>query len=281
MACFDTRRTSSVRFSMFPTYYSLLGKFTKTIGKAMMKRAVTCVVAALAPLIAHAGCSENLQNWFARLHPGQVLDAAHAVCKVWPANNALTIGVLPLEQKSSSDGLNVVDIEVLVADTATGAIVAHRFQRSAIHYGEDHYFDGVEIDTARYQLTSTQRAFGVRLKSSGGPPADMSGIATLSLYLIDGQHLHPVLDRLIVSDWTGDRDGPCTSTSETSRTLALGPAGTQGYAVLQVAEKYVESESRLEVDTCSGHTSPAQRRKVMLDYRDGTYRIPDAMRYAD
>jgi hypothetical protein len=247
----------------------------------MIKRAVTCVVAALAPLIAHAGCSENLQNWFAQLHPGQTLDAAHAICKVWPANEALTIGVLPLEQSSGSDGPSVVDIEVLVADTATEAIVAHRFQRSAIQYGEDHYFDGIELDTARYQLTSTQRAFGVRLKSSGGPPADMSGIATLSLYLIDGQHLRTVLDRLIVSDWTGDRDGPCTSISETSRTLALGPADTQGYAVLRVSEKYVEHVNRLEADRCSGHTSPAQRRNIALDYRDGAYRIPDALRNAD
>ncbi|MBN3730432.1 hypothetical protein [Burkholderia sp. Tr-20390] len=246
-----------------------------------MKRAVIFVVAALAPLIAHAGCSDNLQNWSARLHPGHTLDATHAVCKVWPANAALTIGALPLMQKGSADGPNVVDIEVVVADTATGAIVTHRFQRSAIRYAEDHYFEGIDLDTARYQLTSTQRAFGVRLKSSGGPPADMSGIATLSLYLIDGQHLRTVLDRLIVSDWTGDRDGPCTSISETSRTLALGPPDTQGYAVLRVSEKYVERVNRLEVDKCSGRTSPAQHRNMTLDYRDGTYRIPDAMRNAD
>ncbi|VWD21580.1 hypothetical protein [Burkholderia contaminans] len=253
----------------------------KSIGMAIMKRAVIFVVAALAPLIAHAGCSDNLQNWSARLHPDHTLDATHAVCKVWPANAALTIGALPLMQKGSADGPNVVDIEVVVADTATGAIIAHRFQRSAIRYAEDHYFEGIDLDTARYQLTSTQRAFGVRLKSSGGPPADMSGIATLSLYLIDGQHLRTVLDRLIVSDWTGDRDGPCTSISETSRTLALGPPDTQGYAVLRVSEKYVERVNRLEVDKCSGHTSPAQRRNITLDYRDGTYRIPDAMRNAD
>jgi hypothetical protein len=173
----------------------------------MIKRTLTCAVAALAPLIAHAGCNENLQNWFAQLHPSHTLDTAHAVCKVWPANEALTIGALPPLQKDNGRGPNVVDIEVLVADTATGAIIAHRFQRSAIRYEEDHYFDGIELDTARYQRTSAQSAVGVRLKSSGGPPADMSGIATLSLYLIDGQQLRTVLDRLTVSDWTGDRDG--------------------------------------------------------------------------
>lgn len=247
----------------------------------MINRTVTCVVAALVPLIAQAGCSENLHRWSAELDPGRTLDGGHAVCKTWTANEALTIAALPLLQKDNGDGPNVVDIEVLVADTATGAVIAHRFQRAAIRYEGDHYFDGIELDTARYQLTATQRAFGVRLKSSGGPPADMSGIATLSLYLIDGQHLRTVLDRLSVSNWTGDRDGPCVSTSETSRTLALRPEGAQGYAALRVSEKYVEHESRLEVDTCSSHTSPAQRRNVTLEYFDGAYRIPDDMRYTD
>jgi hypothetical protein len=50
---------------------------------------------------------------------------------------------------------------------------------------------------------------------------------------------------------------------------------------LRVSEKYVERESRLEADTCSDHTSPAQRRNVTLDYRDGAYRIPEDMQKTD
>ena len=253
----------------------------KTSGTPMIKRILTCAVISFAPLVAHAGCKENLQNWSAQTHPDRAVDAGHAVCKIWPSNEALTIAALPLLQKNDVDVPNAVDVEVLVADTVTGAIIAHQFERTAIRYDTDHYFDGIELDTARYQLTSAQRAFGVRLKSSGGPPADMSGFATLSLYLIDGQRLRTVLDRLTVSDWTGERDGPCGSTSETSRTLALGPIGAQGYADLRISEKYVERESRLEFETCSSHDSPVQHRNVTLDYRDGAYGIPDDMQYKD
>jgi hypothetical protein len=247
-----------------------------------MKRTLLCLAASLAPLLAHAaGCENYVQMWEQQLHPGRAFDARMAACKVWPANAALTIAALPLANPEDKDGSGSVDLEVLVADTATGAIVAHQFQQAAIRYAAEHSLERVEIDTARYQLTPAQRAFGVRVKSMGGMPADMSGFETLSLFMIDGTHLRTVLDRLEASAWTGDRDGPCVSTVETSRSIALGQMGSQGYAALRVTEKYVERELQFTGETCSEKTTSATPRNFTLDYRDGAYRIPDDLRYKD
>lgn len=246
-----------------------------------MERTLLCLIAGLAPLIAHAGCEDRAQKWAQQLHPGRAFDAKQAECKLWPANVALTIAALPLSNPEDKDGGGSVDLEVLVADTATGVIVAHQLQQAAIHYEADHGLDGVEIDTARYQLTTAQRAFGVRVKSSGGMPAEMSGFETLSLFMLDGPHLRKVLDRLEAVAWTGDRDGPCTSTVETSRSIALGQVGAQGYAALRVTEKYVERELQFTGETCSEKTTSGKPRSVTLDYRDGEYRIPDDLRHTD
>ncbi|CAG9197657.1 conserved exported hypothetical protein [Paraburkholderia tropica] len=246
-----------------------------------MKRTLLSLAGSLAPLLAHAGCEDHVQAWARQLHPARTFDSKMATCKVWPANAALTIAALPFGNAEDKDGGGSVDLEVLVADTATGAIVAHQFQPAAIRYEADHGLDGVEIDTARYQLTSAQRAFGVRVKSSGGMPADMSGFETLSLFMIVGPHLHTVLDRMEAITWTGERDGPCVSTVETTRSIALGPVGPQSYAALRVNEKYVERELQFNGQTCSEKSMSAKPRNFTLNYRDGTYRIPDDLRHSN
>jgi hypothetical protein len=246
-----------------------------------MKRALLYAAASLAPLLAHAGCEDHVHAWAQQLHPGRAFDARQAKCKVWPANAALTIAALPFGNPEDKVGGGSADLEVLVADTATGAIVAHEFRQAAIHYEADHGLDGVEIDTARYQLTPAQRAFGVRVKSSGGMPAEMSGFETLTLFMIDGARLRTVLDRLEAVAWTGQRDGPCVSTVEASRSIALGQTGAQGYAALRVTEKSIDSELEFNGQTCLEKTTHAAPLTFTLDYRDGAYRIPDALRYTD
>ncbi|HEV3426895.1 MAG TPA: hypothetical protein VG320_03350 [Paraburkholderia sp.] len=246
-----------------------------------MKRPLFCLVASVAPLFAHAGCEQHFQAWMEKLHPGHTLDREHAACKIWPANEALTIAALPLQNPADQDGGGTVDVDVLVADTTTGAIVAHQFQAHAIHYEPDHFFDGIVVDTARYQLTPTQRAFGVRLKSSGGYPAEMSGVTTLSLYLLDDARMRTVLDRLKVGEWTADRGGACDSESTTTtRTTTLGAAQASGYAALKIEETTIEETVSGNPEKCWVSKSPAQRGSATLEYRHDVYSIPAALQYS-
>ncbi|WP_322091881.1 PA3715 family protein [Paraburkholderia bannensis] len=247
-----------------------------------MKRTLLCLVAGFAPLVAHAGCEDHLQTWMDKLHPGQTLDQKHAVCKIWPADEALTIAALPVQNASDNDDGGSIDVDVLVASTATGAVVAHQFQAAAIQVESGHFFDGIEIDTARYQLTPTQRAFGVRLKASGGYPADMSGVTTLSLYLLDGSRMRTVLDRLKASEWNASRGSACSSeSSDTKRTIAVGAAQANGYAPLKIQEKTVEETVSGTPEKCEVSNSQPQRDSVTLEYHDSAYRIPAGLQYGD
>ena len=95
--------------------------------KLDMKRTLLGLAIACAPLLAHAGCEDNFAKWTQQLQPGRSLDEQRpAVCKTWPANEALTIAALPLSQPGNTDAQGTDDLEVLVANTATGAIVARR-----------------------------------------------------------------------------------------------------------------------------------------------------------
>ncbi|WP_322029889.1 hypothetical protein [Paraburkholderia sp. J76] len=246
-----------------------------------MKRTLLCLVAGFAPLLAHAGCEDNFEKWTQQLHPGRTLDTEHATCKVWPANEALTIAALPLPQKGNEDDHGTDDLEVLVADTASGTVIAHQFQKAAIQYDAVR-FSGLALDTARYQLTPQNRAFGVRVMHESSSRVNPFGQTALSLYVIDGQSLRTVLDRLIVEDSGGEWDGNCAGTfSNTTRALDLGAAGNDAYATLRIREKSVQTVNTPTKDDCASKEATGKRTNAVLEYRNGKYAVPKGMQYSD
>ncbi|MFC4703315.1 MULTISPECIES: hypothetical protein [Paraburkholderia] len=246
-----------------------------------MKHILLGVAASLSPLLAHAGCEDNLQKWTQQLHPGRTLDAEHAACKIWPANEALTIAALPLPQKNNNDDEGTDDLEVLVADTASGTIIAHQFQKSAFSYDAVR-FSGLTLDTARYQLTPQNRAFGVRVTHEGSSRINPFGQAALNLYVIDGQSLRTVVDGLIVSDSGGEWDGNCAGTfNNTTRILGLGPAGKEGYAALKVTELSSVTVNSVHHGDCKDDTKTEKRTNFTLEYKNGKYGVPKSMQYTD
>ncbi|WP_322043406.1 hypothetical protein [Paraburkholderia sp. J67] len=247
-----------------------------------MKRTLLCLAVGLTPLFAHAGCEDNLQKWTTQLHPGRTLDTEHAACKVWPANEALTIAALPLPQKGNNDDTGTDDLEVLVADTASGTVIAHQFQKSAFTYDAVR-FSGLTIDTARYQLTPQNRAFGVRVSHENSSRVNPFGQTALSLYVIDGQSLRTVVDRLIVEDSGGEWDGNCEGTfSNTTRSLDLGTAGKDGFVVLKGTEKSSQSVNVVQNGDCKYDISKsAKRASFTLEYKNGKYSVPKSMQYTD
>lgn len=243
-----------------------------------MKRTLICLAIGLAPLVAHAGCEDNFQKWTTQLHPGRTVDTEHAVCKVWPANEALTIVALPLPQQGNTDDTGTDDLEVLVTDTASGTVIAHQFQQGVISY-DAFRFTGLTLDTARYQLTPQNRAFGVRVSHEGSSRVNPFSETVLSLYVVDGQSLRTVVDRLIVGTSGGEWDGNCAGTfNDTTRTLDIGPAAKEGYAVLKGTEKSSSTTNAVQNGNCK-YDIPrsAKRTTFALEYRNGKYSVPKGM----
>lgn len=231
----------------------------------------------LTPILANAACEEFLNTWTQKLHPNRALASEYATCKLWPANPALTLAALPLPAKGSDPDTGTYDLEVLVADSDSGSIIAHSYQPSAITY-DAMRLSGISLDTARYQLMPENRAFGVRISHSGSSRVNPYNTTSLSLYVIDGQRLRPVLDRLTVERSGGEWDGRCSGEfNSTSRAIDVGPAGADGYAALKILEKSKESTNVLKNGNCSSKDSPGRRTSVVLQHRDGRYVVPKSM----
>ncbi|MDR5740847.1 MULTISPECIES: hypothetical protein [unclassified Caballeronia] len=231
----------------------------------------------LAPMLAHADCKDMMSAWAEELHPGRVLDSQRSECQTWPANPQLTLAALSLAHDADNDDAGATDLEVLVADTASGAIVAHLFQRNAINHDAERFSD-IALDTARYQLTPTSRAFGVRVSHEGTERMIPKGATSLSLYVLEGANVRPVLDSLIVEEATGAWDLRCTGAYDvTKRTIAIGPAGHDGYASLKITEKRVHTVTRMAKNECVKKDGRPKQSAYTLEYRNGQYSVPEGM----
>jgi len=243
----------------------------------MKTRILVAAFMLLTPILANAACEEFLNTWTQKLHPNRAIASEYATCKLWPANPALTLAALPLPAKGSDPDTGTYDLEVLVADSDSGSIIAHSYQPSAITY-DAMRLSGISLDTARYQLMPENRAFGVRISHSGSSRVNPYNTTSLSLYVIDGQRLRPVLDRLTVERSGGEWDGRCSGEfNSTSRAIDVGPAGADGYAALKILEKSKESTNVLKNGNCSSKDSPGRRTSVVLQHRDGRYVVPKSM----
>jgi hypothetical protein len=247
-----------------------------------MKRTLLGLAIACAPLLAHAGCEDNFAKWAQQLQPGRALDEDRAaVCKIWPADETLTIAALPLSRPGNTDIQGTDDLEVLVANTATGAIVAHRFEKSALKF-DAVAIRGLAIDTARYQLTPKQRAFGIRVDYDNMSRASPYEAKALSLYVMEGSTLRNVLGGLKVQESGGEWDENCAGTRhETARTIAMGAADPSGYAALKVTARTDTTVSILTAGNCVDRTKTAKPSVATLPYKNGHYEVPKDMQYGD
>ncbi len=237
----------------------------------MNKKLILLAASLLAPVLAHAGCEDMMQTWANTLHPEKTLDSALSVCETWPASPALTLAALAFSGDETQAKENADNLEVLVADTATGAIVAHVYQPGAIRRDAGASAD-IALDTAPYQFAPTQRAFGVRMSLDASSGAKPHGETSLSLYAFDGETLRPVLDRLMTAQASGEWDTHCDGWYDSvTRTLSMGAPGAEGYASLHIAEKTVHSTSRIAKGVCVNRNGAPKRKSLTLAYRDGRY----------
>ena len=239
-------------------------------------RAFIAFVSLCLPLLAHADCKDRFTQWANALQPGRTVDADHAACKVWPENPAQTLAVLPLPQKGASEDQTVYDVEVLVADSNTGAVLAHQYQPSAIT-SDAMALESIELDTAAWRLTPQQLAFGVRQTFDGSSRVNPAEQTQLSLYVVEGRAIRRVLGNLTTRGSNGEWDGDCAGQfTDTSRVISMGPAGHGGYATLIVRENTVNTTKTGTGDQCKSRSKTTKRPPVTLQYDGSRYDVPAA-----
>ncbi len=113
---------------------------------------------------------------------------------------------------------------------------------------------GLRLDTARYYVTPTVRAFGVRMNIDYSPRYAEGGSSDqLTLFVQEGNKLRPVISDLAMSSWEMlDSSGcfdqpensklPCVIADQT-RTLALARGSTNGWRDLELIKTTTQRDS--------------------------------------
>ena len=268
------------------------------MNKPLLLRAALCAVAlafALPAMPAFAACDHAaalLKSAYPDAKPGEngltvgglkeegnyarLIVPDSVGCKVWPANPALTLLVVPLTEATpaSQDGTNG-DVEIIIADSATGKPIARRVE-TGMAYSDAVQFGDVALDTARYDLKGDLRAFGLRTSQSGSSRVNPYFEDALWLYTYEGGRIRRVLDGLIVMRQNGENNGDCAGDLVTvKRTISLGPAGPTGYRDLVVAQTETDATSAKQGDDCKETDEPGKSRKLVLHF-DGKRYVPPA-----
>lgn len=213
-------------------------------------------------------------------------DGPHTmICRIWPAYPRLMLVAVPLMKVPETSEVdpgnsgNSGDLELLVLDAETldieqRLLLADRMSDDAISIRT------IAFDTARYQMTKGQTAFGLRITKASSSVPNPSQEVDLWLYAIRDRQLVTVLDGLVVSDNSGEWNTRCAGLfDETARTLAMDKSSHGGQADIVITE--TTSSRTTDVDDkgeCVETENGGKTSRYRLVYDRQRYDVPEALR---
>ncbi|WZB60907.1 hypothetical protein WJ970_24645 [Achromobacter xylosoxidans] len=141
---------------------------------------------------------------------------------------------------------------------------------------------GVVFDTARYDLSQDERAFGIRVTRSASSTGSMQGETSLRLFVMSEHELHVVLDGLLVSRLQGAWENECDSREEKRDvTLSVDEAKSAGYQNLVATDTRVSRVYAPQGAKCVDRVTDKTTARHTLAFDGKTYSIPESLRAPD
>lgn len=221
---------------------------------------------------AYPATEQTAQGFEIAGEPRQLVAPGTVACAAWPERPEFTLVAVPrLELNPKEEGMRHGDIEIIVADTKTGDPLARHIEKEAA-FSDAIAFGGVEFDTARYEVRSGQRAFGIRIRYWHDSSAFPFYQSTLWLYALDGKKIVPLLEGLSVETSRGENDQNCNGYFETTAlAITMGKAGTDGFRDLILNETITTETSRRKADDCSSTRKIYAGKRYVLHFGDPHY----------
>lgn len=177
---------------------------------------------------------------------------------------------------SSRDGS--YSLSLAVVSSANGQPLAS-VRQAAMYVSDAFYFDGLSLDTGRFQLAPEVRAFGVRASFRGSSRVNPLDQVGLNLYVREGTTLRPVLEKFLAYSYSGEWDGNCSGQrQETTRTLDIGKTRSHGYADLIVRSVTTTTTGRGKGDSCQSTDKTAKPVLTTLRYDGERYPLPESLK---
>ncbi|WP_433589446.1 hypothetical protein [Pseudomonas koreensis] len=201
-----------------------------------------------------------------------------SVCKEWPVVPALTINAIakfePDPVYAHGDRIGSYDLDLSVSSVDNLTPLATYHQPSAFQ-SDAFALESLELDTARYKLTSDIRAFGVRAIFKNSSRVNPMDETQLSLYVKEGGKLRPVLDRMLVYRFGGEWDGNCAGERATTiSTIEIGKTSSHGFADLIVKSVTTGVSGEGPPDNCEIKTTNHKPVLTTLHYDGKSYVLP-------
>lgn len=199
------------------------------------------------------------------------------ICRQWPARPDLLLVAMPIVSFWADD-FTQGDIDLLVMDAKTLA-VRHRLKLEDVMESDALRIGGIAFDTAFYQLSPDNVAFGLRITKANNSRANPMHQTTLRLFAIENGDLRLVLDRLLVNENRGEWNAVCIGEfQDTKRTLAMERSGKAGKAEIRLSETVVTSRfDKTEVKSDCKGIDATTTTKHRLRFKDSAYVVPEAM----
>lgn len=222
-------------------------------------------------------CGLLLSNIVKILHPKAILGPAHLnACKVWPYSPDKILIVMTLvSEVPKQDADNATyDIDVAVVDRKSGLIISHRYDEGLID--DAIYVDQISIDTARYQLSPSIRAFGVRFFRRNNPTFNAYADEIINLYFLQNKTLKVPVKSLMMSKIHARWDEmTCSGVFESiQRTLLIEKGKRFDFNNLKINEITTRYKPEFIEDYgCFNSVENVKKRSMYMKYNGKKYKF--------
>ncbi|WP_374511755.1 hypothetical protein [Niveibacterium sp.] len=156
------------------------------------------------------------------------------ICRPWPTNKSRTIAAFAYDA-GTEDEKRLLLVVVEGPGNRVVASYTRSIPEDAITEVSDY---SLKLDTARYTLSNTARAFGLRMSTFRDRCGYEGGFDDeLTLFVVDGQTIRPVLTEMM-SHWSYGRGNRCSG-DDVARTdarvsISVEPTASNGFADLRL-----------------------------------------------
>ncbi len=205
-------------------------------------------------------------------------------CKVWSEKPELTLVAVSIEHLPKTAQSSGGDLELLVVDTATGAI-RHRLLEQGMMDSDAYKTTFGEFDTADYSTTPAKPLFGVRTDQVADTFGRRSEIEMFTLYTYQGGKLARVLElqtgsnnQVTVEPPEGSNSKACGERKEESTVIARSPTMHNGLNDLVVDLTKSTAKCTMVKDTEEWNTTKTATTSHVLQFDGTMYRLPASLR---
>ena len=230
---------------------------------------------------AHAACQTGLaERLHAKLHPQRTLLHEFTVCEPWRIHLGRSIVVLPMPGQAP----DTLELEVLVVqqpdngNSERATVLAQARQAIPGGGGEDLAVTDIELDGARYRLSSDLRSFGLRITRRSTAMQQPASSETLSLFaLAPHNRLELLLDELPIRRERGQWTTACAGQFEKheSQVAVSRSSNSKGLADLQVSRTDWKSVNELQGEDCVESSERPRYTESTLRFDGSKYRSAD------